>query len=69
MPRIVAKAESRGAHNILARRENIEQGLGVFSCNPATESEEGLLTCHLERRILLAVDAGKTTDGHFSGSL
>jgi hypothetical protein len=39
MPRSVAKAESGGAPNVLARRENNEQGLAGFPCNLGAELE------------------------------
>jgi hypothetical protein len=63
MPRSVAKAESGGAPNILARRENNEQGLAGFPSNLGAELEDGLLTCHLERRILLPSTPAKRQTG------
>jgi hypothetical protein len=68
MPRSVAKVESGGAPNVLARRQNNEQGLAAFPCNLDVESRGGLLTCRWERRIL-PPSMPKTTDGHFNGSL
>jgi hypothetical protein len=68
MPRSVAKAEIRGALNVLARRENNEQGLAVISCIFNAQTQERLLTCPLERLILSCFTLAKRLNSIFSAA-